>query len=95
MADTPQTRRNDAQHRYEIHHEGRLAGHLAWRDQAGVLELVHTEIDPAFEGRGLAGQLVRFALDDARAAGRRIQPSCSYVAAWIQRHPEYQDLVAY
>jgi uncharacterized protein len=94
MADTPQTRRNDAQHRYEIHHEGRLAGHLAWRDRAEVLELVHTEIDPAFEGRGLAGQLVRFALDDARGAGRRIQPSCTYVAAWIQRHPEYQDLVA-
>ena len=94
MADTPQTRRNDAQHRYEIHSEGRLAGQLAWRDQAGVLDLVHTEIEPAFEGRGLAGQLVRFALDDARAAGRRIQPSCGYVAAWIERHPEYRDLVA-
>ena len=94
MADTPQTRRNDAQHRYEIHVDGRLAGHLAWQDQAGVLEFVHTEIEQGFEGRGLAGQLVRFALDDTRRAGRRIKPSCSYVAGWLQRHPEYQDLVA-
>jgi predicted GNAT family acetyltransferase len=94
MSEAPQTRRNDAQHRYEIHADGQLAGHLAWRDQGGVLDLVHTEIEPAFEGRGLASQLVKFALDDARQGGRRIRPSCSYVATWLQRHAEYQDLVA-
>ena len=80
--------------RFEIHDDGKLAGFAQYVRRPGRIFFVHTEIDPAFEGKGLAGQLVRFALDDARSTGRRIQPSCSYVAAWIQRHPEYQDLVA-
>ncbi|MEJ1974628.1 MAG: GNAT family N-acetyltransferase [Lacunisphaera sp.] len=45
-------------------------------------------------GRGIAEQLVRVALDDARAAGRKVVPACSYVAVFIKRHREYQELLA-
>lgn len=87
-------RRNPARHRFELEAEGRPAGHIQYRERDGVLELVHTEVDSAFQGRGLAAILARAALDDARAAGQRVVPSCAYVASFIERHPEYRDLVA-
>lgn len=87
-------RRNPARHRFDLQADGRPAGHLQYRERDGMLDLVHTEVDPAFQGRGLAALLVRAALDDARAAGQRVVPSCAYVAAFIERHPEYRELVA-
>ena len=53
----------------------------------------HTEVDEAFEGRGLAGQLARAALDDVRARGGHVIARCPYIKGWIDKHPEYQDLV--
>ena len=53
----------------------------------------HTEIDPDAEGSGLGGTLVRGALDDVRQKGGRVVPRCSFVRGWIERHPEYGDLV--
>jgi predicted GNAT family acetyltransferase len=55
---------------------------------------VHTEIEPAFDGRGLGGQLARAALDDVRRRGVRAVARCPFIAGYIERHPEYQDLVA-
>ena len=96
MPDSPaaSVRRNPARHRFELEADGRAAGHLNYREREGVLELVHTEVDDAFQGRGLAAVLAKAALDDARAAGQRVVPSCAYVASYIERHPEYRDLVA-
>jgi uncharacterized protein len=88
MADRPE------QERYEIAVDGELAGFVEYRERDGALDLVHTEVLPAFEGRGLAGRVAQFALDDARRRGRRVVPSCSYIARYIERHPELQDLVA-
>lgn len=82
------------QNRYEVTSAGTLAGFLTYRAGAGRLDLVHTEILPEYEGQGLAAQLVARALDDVRPSGRRIVPSCSYVAKFVQRHPQYEDLVA-
>lgn len=65
-----------------------------YRRQGGVLVLVHTEVPRALEGRGLAGRVVQAALDWARANGLRVRPACSYVAAYMRRHPETQDLLA-
>jgi uncharacterized protein len=67
---------------------------LAYRRRGDRIELVHTEVPTAAEGRGYGASLARHALDAARAAGARVVPSCSYVAAYVQRHPEYQDLLA-
>ena len=74
----------------------RLDGHeaeLVYRHQHGRMVIDHTGVPEAIGGRGLAGALVRAALDYARAEGLRVVPLCSYAASYIQRHPEYADLV--
>ena len=53
----------------------------------------HTEIADGFEGQGLGTKLVQGALDDVRTTGTKIVPLCAYVRGWIERHPEYDDLV--
>lgn len=85
---------NPEQRRYELWRGGTLAGLLAYRLEPGAVVLVHTDVDPAFEGRGLGGRLVRGALDDVRARGLALVPVCPFVGAYIRRHPEYADLVA-
>lgn len=72
--------------------EGRAV--LDYELSADRMLIVHTEVPPELRGRGLAGKLVRAALEHARAQGLRVEPRCSYAAEWIGRHPEYADLVA-
>jgi predicted GNAT family acetyltransferase len=85
-----------------VHNQGaarfemQVQGHLCiaqYRLIDGVMWLTHTEVPPAIEGRGHAAQLVRAALDHARAHGLKVQPACSYVRAYMRRHPESQDLL--
>jgi predicted GNAT family acetyltransferase len=80
--------------RYEIEVDGELAGFLLYRREPGVLALVHTDVDPKWEGKGVGAALVQGALDDVRARGLKVRPYCPFVAAYIRRHPDYQDLVA-
>jgi predicted GNAT family acetyltransferase len=80
--------------RYEIEVDGEVAGFLLYRREPGVLELVHTDVDPKWEGKGVGAALVKGALDDVRARGLKMRPYCPFVAAYIRRHPEYDDLVA-
>lgn len=82
-----------AQLRYELRVGETLAGMLLYRSEPGTLVLVHTDVDPAYEGRGLGSRLIRGALDDVRARGLRFVPLCPFVAAYVRRHPEYADLV--
>jgi predicted GNAT family acetyltransferase len=56
--------------------------------------MVHTEVEPEWEGRGVGSELVRGALDDVRARGLKVRPLCPFVRAFIERHSEYLDLVA-
>ena len=86
--------RNEGARRFEAQRGGEVAGFLDYREEGGRLRLVHTEVDPRHEGQGVAGRLAQFALDSARRDGVKVVPSCSYVAAWIGRHPDYRDLVA-
>lgn len=65
----------------------------AYRRQGGELLLTHTEVPAALEGRGIAAALVRTALDWARAEGLKVRPLCSYVASYMRRHPDTQDLL--
>ncbi|MEO6472086.1 MAG: GNAT family N-acetyltransferase [Aeromicrobium sp.] len=85
---------NAARSRYEISVDGILAGFTEYVDQGDVLVFPHTEVFEEFGGLGLAAILVTQALDDVRANGRVIRPLCPYVAGFIAKHPEYQDLVA-
>lgn len=78
--------------RYEAVVDGQLS--ICTYELAGSrMILTHTVVPPALRGRGIAEQLVRAALTDARAAGHRVVPACSYVARFIERHREFQDLV--
>ena len=81
------------QDRYELRSGDELLGLVAYRLGDGVITLVHTEVDPAHEGQGHAATLARGALDDARSRGLRVVPSCPYIASYVEKHPEYADLV--
>jgi predicted GNAT family acetyltransferase len=87
-------RDNEAAHRYELLVGEELGGELIYRARDGVVTLIHTEVAPQYEGHGLGDQLVAYALDDIRARGLRIVPLCPFVAAYLRRHPENEDLVA-
>lgn len=83
---------NPAASRYETTVDGHLA--VAEYTLDGACQtFTHTFVPGELRGRGIAEQLVRTALADARAAGRRIVPQCSYVARYVERHPEFQVLV--
>ena len=81
------------QHRFEVHLDGELAGFAQYREDRGRYVFFHTEVDDAFEGKGLGSVLARSALDEMRARGVTIVPQCPFIATWIERHPDYQDLV--
>jgi predicted GNAT family acetyltransferase len=91
--DAPRVVNNEAEQRYEVHVDGKLAGQADYHAQPGVITFPHTEVDPAYQGQGLAGMLAKTALDDARQQGLRVVPLCSFFATYIRRHPEYADLV--
>jgi uncharacterized protein len=79
--------------RYEAALDGRLAGVLEYMVRGNRIALIHTEVDPSYSGQGIGSRLARFALDDARGRGLRVIPSCPYVRTFLERHPEYQDLI--
>lgn len=84
---------NHAESRYEVHVGGALAGFLEYRRIDGVIALVHTEVDEAYAGQGLGGQLAGFALEDAVQKGVKVSPLCPFVAKYIDKHPEYRVTV--
>lgn len=83
----------DAAGRYEAHVDGVLAGFADRSRGDGTMVLPHTVVEPRFQGQGIAADLVRRALDDARADGLSVAPVCSYVADYLRRHPDDLDLV--
>lgn len=84
---------NGAERRYEIRVGGELAGFTEYEPRPGGIAFVHTEVDDRFEGRGLGSRLIAFALDDVRRQGLAVTPICPFVKGYIERHPEYADLV--
>jgi len=80
-------RRNDAEHRFETEVEGETAV-LVYQLREGEIDLQHTVVPPAIERRGVGSALVRAALEHARAEELRVIPSCPFVQAYLERHPE-------
>lgn len=78
---------------YEARLGDDVAGYLAYERRDDGVALLHTVVDPAHEGKGVAGALVRAAVDDARESGTPVLPYCSYVRGWLQRHPDELELV--
>jgi predicted GNAT family acetyltransferase len=79
---------NEAAHRYELETDHGLAI-AVYRQQGDSAIFTHTEVPPEDEGKGIGGRLVRAALDDTRRRGLKIVPACSFVVAFVRRHPEY------
>ncbi|WP_243229158.1 GNAT family N-acetyltransferase [Microbacterium sp. CIAB417] len=85
MTDTAVTR-NDEASRYEIRLGDTLAGFAEFERRPGEIRFTHTEVDPAFQGKGLAGVLASAALADASASGDTIVPYCPYIAKYLETH---------
>ncbi|WP_018655345.1 GNAT family N-acetyltransferase [Actinomadura flavalba] len=85
---------NPAENRYEIREDGVLAGFAEYRAEPDTLVFTHTEVDGAFEGKGVGGALARGALDDVRSRGLKVRPLCPFIRSWIEKHPDYRGLVA-
>lgn len=86
----PEVRNAPDAHRYEIVQDGAVAGFAEYMEVRGDrIVFTHTEIDPAFEGRGLGSTLIAFALEDARDREQQIVPICPFVAKYVHRHPEF------
>jgi predicted GNAT family acetyltransferase len=86
-------RDNPGGSRYELVLDEQVVGEIAYRLTPDHMVLIHTEVLPSFENKGLGARLVAGALDDIRARGLRVVPFCPFVRSYIRRHPDYADLV--
>ena len=93
MSITSDVRNNEAEGRYELAIQGECAI-AAYDRRDGALVFTHTQVPEAVEGQGVASRLIAAALQDARERGLKVIPLCEFVAAYMDRHPEEQDLLA-
>ncbi|MGB3830098.1 MAG: GNAT family N-acetyltransferase [Ornithinimicrobium sp.] len=85
---------NAAASRFEIQRNGEVVGHLDYRTMGNTVDLTHAETDDAVRGQGIGGQLVQGALDTIKVEKMTVIPTCPFVADWIERHEDYQGLLA-
>ena len=86
-------RDNAAQHRFEADLGNGEMAIAAYSLHGQQIAFTHTEVPPAHEGKGVGSALIRFSLDQARARGLTVLPACAFYAAYMQRHPEVQNLL--
>jgi uncharacterized protein len=84
-----EVRDNPAAEQWELLVDGELAVFAAYHDHGNRRTFTHTETRDGFEGKGLASQLAKVAIEDAQARGLEINPVCPFVRGWLDRHPEY------
>jgi predicted GNAT family acetyltransferase len=84
---------NAAHHRFEVLVDGEVAGKALYQSRPGAVIVTHSEVDPRFRGRGLAGELARRTLDEIRQRDLNVVPLCPFFAHFVAEHPEYQDMV--
>ncbi|MDK8879030.1 GNAT family N-acetyltransferase [Corynebacterium sp. MSK008] len=96
MSENPEisVHKNETEGQYEILVGEEVAGFATYADANGVRDLPHTVVDPKFRGQGLSKPLIQAALDDARADGVLVTPSCPAVERYIEQNPQYRDLLA-
>jgi uncharacterized protein len=80
--------------RYELRLDGRLIGLAAYHRRDGRIAFTHTEVDESCQGQGCGSRLAEAVLEDARRQGLAVVPLCPFIAHYIERHPEYEELVA-
>jgi uncharacterized protein len=84
---------NPTESRYELRDGDTVIGTAAYRLSGDTITFTHTEVSDDYEGQGGGSQLAREALDDSRARERRVVARCPFISAWINRHPDYADLL--
>jgi predicted GNAT family acetyltransferase len=89
----PDVTDNTDEHRYEIRVDGQLVGYAVYQRSGDRVAFVHTVVNPDFSGRGIGSRLVAAALDDVRRRREQAVAQCSFVVRYIERHPEYRDLL--
>jgi uncharacterized protein len=89
----PAVRDNKALHRFELDADGQVAFAL-YRETPRAVIITHTETPRALRGRGIGSELVKGALEMIRADGRGVIAGCGFVIDYLNRHPEYRDMVA-
>jgi predicted GNAT family acetyltransferase len=93
MASQSDVTRNEAEHRYEVAVEGQTA-FAQYSLNGDIITFTHTIVPEEVEGQGIGSRLVSAALEDARKRDLKVVPMCSFVRGYIERHPEYQDMLA-
>ena len=83
---------NPAHHRYELAVDGHIAA-TYYQIADGVITFVHTEVPPELGGKGIGSKLIQGALDQVRADGLKVIAQCPFVKAYIDKHPDYADLL--
>ena len=86
-------RHNEEKSQFETTVDGKVAVAAYDLEDPNRIVFTHTDVPDALAGRGIAGEIVKFGLDYARKQKLTVVPQCSYVEAYIKRHPEYQDLL--
>ncbi|HEY9292197.1 MAG TPA: GNAT family N-acetyltransferase [Microlunatus sp.] len=89
ITDVPEQRRFEARDDRD-----QLLGFVDYRRTDDTITFTHTEVMPEFEGNGVGSTLARAVLDQARQDGFTVVPQCPFIKSWIDRHPDYADLVA-
>ena len=84
-----------SEEKIEYEENGKVLAEVCYPTQAlGIVDIVHTFVDPSLRGRGMADKLMQHAADELRQSGRKAVPSCSYAAKWFNEHREYADILA-
>ena len=91
--DDPRLVDNRAEDRYELWVGNERAGTLEYSTLPEAVVLIHTEVDPAFEGKGLGSRFVHDVLADIRSRGLKVVPRCSFVRSYLRRHPDEADVL--
>ena len=83
---------NSEKHRFELAVDGHIAA-TYYNISDGVITFIHTEVPAELGGKGIGSKLIKGALDQVQADGLKVIPQCPFVKAFIQKHPDYQELV--
>jgi predicted GNAT family acetyltransferase len=88
-----EVRDNEALHRFELEVDG-VTAFSQYRRSPGITTFIHTEVPEALSGKGVGSKLAKGALELARARGDKVVSRCPFISAFLEKHPEYQDLLA-
>jgi hypothetical protein len=83
---------NPAHHRYQLEVDGHIAA-TYYEIADGVITFIHTEVPPQLGGKGIGSKLIKGALDQVRARGLKVIAQCPFVKAYIEKHPDYANLL--